>query len=299
MSGDHIDGFDPFVATLQAELRRRQIELAGITGHAPSRRARLRLRLTLWRQNRVLDTVVWALPVALLAAAGFVLAMSWPWSSSSGANSHADVVIGCASVVFLGAILAEAISLPLGQAAELGPGLTQSLIRRPSVWLAGLSAVPLSIFLFWLGTRDPDGEAALGGALLAGAAFSLYWAMTRHVLAAADPFEVARSERRRLLRNVERFAKIGADLADAYIADDLPTDAKKAARADRQRELAAGPIRQLRSGARRLFAKGATDEGLMFTDAMIEGFLQLANELEGAVGDYNGLPGEVVESIEG
>lgn len=46
MSGDHLDGFDPFVATLQAELRRRQIELAGITGHPPSRRAPLRLRLT-------------------------------------------------------------------------------------------------------------------------------------------------------------------------------------------------------------------------------------------------------------
>ncbi|HUP69678.1 MAG TPA: hypothetical protein VM142_07660 [Acidimicrobiales bacterium] len=299
MSGDNIDGFDPFVATLHAELRSRQIELAGITGHAPSRRARLRFRLTLWRENRVLDTVLWTLPVALLAAAGLVLALSWPWSSSAEANSHAEVVIGCASVVFLGAILAEAISLPLGQIAQLGPGLTQSLIRRPSVWLAGLSAVPLSIFLFWLGTRNPDGEAALGGALLAGAAFSLYWAMTRHVLAAADPFEVARSERRRLLRNVGRFAKMGADLADAYMADDLPTDAKKAARADRQRQLAAGPIRQLRSGARRLFARGATDEGLMFTDAMIEGFVQLADDLDGAVGDYNGLPGEVVESIEG
>lgn len=299
MSGDDIEGFDPFVATLEEELRRRQIELAGITGHAPSRRARLRFRLTLWRQNRVLDSVLWGLPVALLAAGGLVLAISWPWSSPAGANSHGDVAIGCASVVFLGAILAEAISLPIAQAAELGPGLTQSLIRRPSVWLAGLLAVPLSIFLFWLGTREPDGEAALGGALLAGAAFSLYWAMTRHVLAAADPFEVARSERRRLLRNVERFAKIGADLADAYVADDLPTDAKNAARADRQRQLAAGPIRQLRSGARRLFARGATDEGLMFTDAMIEGFLQLANEVDGAVGDYNGLPAEVVESIEG
>jgi hypothetical protein len=58
--------------------------------------------------------------------------------------------------------------------------------------------VPSSTFLFWLGTRRPDSLAALGAALLAGAAFSLYWAMTRHVLAAADPFVVASSERRRL-----------------------------------------------------------------------------------------------------
>src|SRR5207245_1185454 len=127
----------------------------------------------------------------------------------------------------------------------------------------------------------------------------LYWAMTRHVLAAADPLVVALSERRRLLRNLDRFMKIGADLADAYVATDMSDEVRDDARLDRQRQLAARPIRQLRSGARRLFAKGATDEGLMFTDAMLDGFLTLATELNGAVGDYNGLPGEVVESIEG
>ncbi len=299
VADDKIEGFNPFVASLEEEVRRRQVELVDRTAHAPSRRARLRFKLRLWRDNRLLDIALWALPAGLFTAAAAVFALSWPVPAPNGNDAHVEVVIGCASVVFLGAILAEAISLPLGQAAELGPGLTQSLIRRPSIWLAGLSAVPLSIFLFWLGTQRPDEEAALGSALLAGGAFSLYWAMTRLVLSSADPIEVANSERRRLLRNVDRFVRLGADLADAYVDPKLPDEVRTAARAARQRQLAAGPIRQLRSGARRLFAKGATDEGLMLTDAMIDGLLRVADRLDGAIGDYNSLPGEVLESIEG
>jgi hypothetical protein len=296
MNGERMRGHDPLVGGLQGELRRVQKQLYQTTARPPSKWYRMKSWPSIRLVNKWLDYVLVAVPMALLTPATLLFIWSFPWREPG--QDQQTVVAACASVVALGGIIAGALSVPVSRAVDLGPGLTTGLIRSPRLWLPPLLAAPVTVFLFWLASHRPDDDAALASAFLAGGAYAFYWAATRNALAAADLMRVEARERHRLLRTLRRFMDQGEQLARATMAKDLPPDAQDVVVAAFRAHLAAPPIRQLCSTARRLFSQGATDAGFMFCTAMLGGLDFLAKENEGAIGEYNGLPGTVLESLE-
>jgi hypothetical protein len=248
-------------------------------------------------RHRWLDVVLCLAPVGFLAASFVVFVVSWPWHG--GPTDQQAVVVGAASVVVLGSIIVGAVALPIERAADVGPGLTIGLVNRPGLWLLGLSVAPASAFLFWLASRHPDDEAALAAALLAAAAFGGYWAAARRALAAADSLAMSQRERTRLVRQVESVVKLGERLATSTFTGNTPENVKVLAINDMRVRLGRVPVNQLRTYARRLFSRGATDEGLMFYEATIDAFVDLLRRTSGATGGFNGLPSDVVESASG
>lgn len=296
MNGDRMRRHDPLLGGLLRALQRVQKELHETTAHPLSNWYRMRSWVSIRLLNKWLDYLLVAVPIALLTAATVLFIWSFPWREP-GQNQQ-TVVVACASVVALGGIIAGALSVPVSRAVDLGPGFTTGLIRSPRLWLPGLVAAPAAVFLFWLASHGPDDDAALASAFLAGGAYAAYWTASRNALAAADLMSVAAREQRRLLRNLRRFMDHGERLAKATMATDLPPDAQEVVVAGFRTQLAAAPIRQLCSTTRRLFSQGATDEGFMFCTAMLDGLDVLAKESEGAVGEYNGVPATVLESLE-
>lgn len=296
MNGERMRGHEPLVGGLQGELRRVQKQLYETTARPPSKWYRMKSWLSIRLVSKWLDYVLVAVPMALLIPATLLFIWSFPWRAPG--QDQQTVVAWCASVVALGGIIAGALSVPVSRAVDLGPGLTTGLIRSARLWLLPLAAAPVTVFLFWLASHRPDDDAALASAFLAGGAYAAYWAATRSALAAADLMRVEARERQRLLRTLRRFMDQGEHLARATMAKDLPPDAQDVVVAGFRAHLAAPPIRQLCSTARRLFSQGATDAGFMFCTAMLEGLDVLAKENKGAIGEYNGLPATVLESLE-
>ncbi len=263
------------------------------TAHPPSRWQRIRFWAEIRLRNRWLDYALYSVPILLGGAAGAVLVASWPWKSSDASNT--DVVVGCASIVGIGGVVLAAVALPIQRAAEVGPGLTTGLLRRARMWILGMTGAPVSVLLFWLASLPPDDEATLGSALLAGAAFGAYWMSARSALAAADSLELAQSESKRLLKQTRELLRFGERLARSTIHRDLPPEAVARAIADREVSLAAGPIRTLLRAAHRLMSRGATDDAFMFFEGAVGAFQVVLDATDGAVGDYNTFPNEIVE----
>lgn len=285
---------DPMTAGIRAQLRSVQRELYTRTAHPPSRRDRVRFWLRIHLQNRWLDAILFVTPLAFLAGALILFLWSWPWNSSK--VDEQQVVLGCAGVVALGSIIASAVALPIARSAELGPGFTVGLVRRARLWLIGLTVAPLSAFLFWLATMEPDSEAAVAAGLLAAGAFAGYWELARYALAEADSLAMTQAEASRLTRQVLRFMKLGEQLAVSTADESLDEGARMQAICDARVRLGSGPLRQLRSAATRLFRQGMTDEGYILYSSMVDSLLKMADVNKGAIGDYNGLPAIVVEA---
>jgi hypothetical protein len=244
-----------------------------------------------------LGTVMWSVAFLLTAAGAWVLAASRPWGTAK--DGRADVILGCASVVALGSIIAGAMALPVGNAVNLGPGYTTGLIRSPRLWLPGLAVAPLTVFLFWLAAQDPDREAALGAALIAGGAYAAIWSGTRSVLGSADSLAMVQREGKRLRRNVRKFMAHSDRFFDAACDPNLDEVLRERARELHRINMGAAPVRQLCTTARRLVSQGSADDGLMFYDEAIGAFGELVDANGGAMGPYNGVPAVLVESLDG
>ncbi|MBW3668527.1 MAG: hypothetical protein KY443_04865 [Actinobacteria bacterium] len=288
-----IPSYDPLVGGMHAALRSAHRNLYRQTAHAPSRWQRIRLWWKIRLQNRWLDYALYAVPVTLGSAAAVVFFASRPWGSDDGGNL--EVVVGCASIVGIGGVVLAAVALPVQRAAEVGPGLTTGLLRRARVWGLGMAGAPVSVFMFWVASLQPDDDATLASSLLAGAAFGAYWVSARSALAAADSLDLAQAESKRLLKQTGQLLRLGERLARSTIGASLPRDAAARAIADQQVSLASGPIRMLLKAAQRLMTRGATDEAFMFFEGALNAFRRVLDTTNGAIGDYNSFANEIVE----
>lgn len=293
---EELQDYDPFLGALNERLRDAQQTLYAATARRPTRWARLRFRFQLFLIYKWLDALLYAVASALLVSSVVLFALSWPWDN--GKTDEQQVVVGCASVVALGIIILSAINLAIGRSADLGPGFTAGILGRARYWVVGATVAPGSAFLFWLASQRPDEGAATAAGLLAGGAFAIYWSLARNALAAADPLSMATAERRRLVRQVDRFLGFGGQLARSTFPSDMPSSVRDQATNEMRLRLALGPVRQLRSSARRMFASGQTDEGYLLFGAMVEAFNLIVQATDGAIGSYNGLPSELIEAAD-
>src|SRR5207248_11179805 len=117
--------------------------------------------------------------------------------------------------------------------------------------------------------------------------FAAYWVAARAAFAISDPLDLARIETERLFRMTRKMLRLGEDLARSTMSATLPAEAAHRVISDQQVNLAAGPVRMMTSAARRMFARGAVDEGFMFFEGSIRSFHAILDETSGAIGDYN------------
>lgn len=285
--------YDPLFGGLAGQLREKQRALHQMTAQTPSQRHRWQMKLGITVQERWLDVVLVAVPSLLAVAGSLQLAVTWPWDSGSG--DGAPVAIAAASVVALGSIVGSAVALPLERAANLGAGFTTGLIRRPRIWLSGLTVAVLLAFLFWLVSLGPDRDAGFGAGLLAAAAFGAYWAVARWTLASADSLTFVTDESRRLARTSARMADWGEKMAELSFSESLDHSTRATILCDYRWNLGGGAIRQLVGAAAVRCRAGATDEAIILQGGAAEAFETLLDRSGGATHGYNGVPSAVVE----
>ena len=289
----NLTAFDPLLQGLYDEASsRRQTQFANHFENNKRKKARYFFRLRI-RNNWIEITIVSVSVIFILLSVALFI-QSWPWTDPSGLINESPVVLACATILTLGVVILSSLSDPLQKAADVGPGFTMALLRRPGPWIVGVMVAPLTVFMAWLATKHPDAAAAQASALLVAGVYSLFWALYRNVIELSDSFKLGIVLAKHAHKNTKGMAKSAERLCNFTLRENTPQALKDEFTAIERASLVGGSIRNIVSAARRCLVIGKPFEAYSLWNAAVEDFFDLAKTNSGAIGQAGG-GGDVIK----
>lgn len=292
----NLSAFDPLLQGLYDEASsRRQSQFANHFENNKRKKARYFLRLRV--RNNWIEITLAGVSVVFILLSVALFVQSWPWTDPFGLTNESPVVLACATILTLGVVILSSLSDPLQKAADVGPGFTMALLRRPGPWIVGVMVAPLTVFLAWLATKHPDAAAAQASALLVAGVYSLFWALYRNVIELSDSFKLGIVLAKHAHKNTKGMAKSAEKLSSFTLRENTPQSLKDEFTAIERASLVGGSIRNTVAAARRCLVIGKPFEAYSLWNAAVEDFFELAKTNSGAIGQAGGAGDVIRDSL--
>lgn len=286
----YVDSWDPLTGEVRQRLRQQQQQMAASLPMKPARLRRRFAFLILRAQSDPMGAAFVGISALGLVVAVAALVLGWP-VTGDGEGTYVAIVVGAASATAFGSIVFSVATTLFSRATEIAPGYSAVVLGRRSPWLSGLGIVVVAALLFLFAAFDPTFSGALAAVALTLTAVSWSWSAARRSLADSDPLVVAREAGRYYRRSVKRSMKY----ARWHLAAGWPREVRRnrdlveQLTSDHQRDIAAGLLRQIRSGVRSTAGQGRVTEAVILFEALTEGFTEFAELVDGEIGRHDGL----------
>lgn len=287
---EYLHSWDPLTGEVRHQLREQFQQRAASLPMKPAKLRRGCASLILRAGADPMGTAFLGVGVLGLVVAAATVVLGWP-VTGDGEGTYVPIVVGAASATAFGSIVFSVATTLFSRATEIAPGYSAVVLGRRSPWLSGLGIVLVAALLFLFAAFDPTFSGAVAAVALTLTAVSWSWSAARRTLADSDPLVIAQEAGRYYRRALQRSVKY----ASWFVAVGWPREVRrdknlvKQLTWDRQREIAAGLLRQLRNGVRSTAGQGHVTQAVTLFEALAESFTEFAQLFDGAIGRHEGM----------